>query len=308
VFQNCEKRVHTTILQNINAMKKETFSSGLDPAGPKLGINLPGIPVWKRPLDCALTLLALPFWLPVFLLTALWIDLVSKGGVFFRQERIGYGGQAFSILKFRTMHKGADTCVHEQYLEDLIKSGRPMTKLDSNDKRLIRGGRFLRATGLDELPQLLNVLRGDMSLVGPRPCTPAELSKYEPSYWKRFNGLPGITGLWQVKGKNKTTFRRMIALDVTYLRRATLGMDFWILFRTLPTIFDQVGELATKRREARRKRNQVAAPAPFRLPQPEMRQATEIFQVAKNLMTSTQRLTEAPSGHTERIRFRPDSH
>ncbi len=291
-------------------MNKESFSSGLDPAGSasgqKPGIALPAIPVWKRPLDCTLILLALPFWLPVFLLTALWIDLVSKGGVFFRQDRIGYGGGVFSILKFRTMTKGADTCIHEQYLEELMKSGRPMTKLDSNDSRLIRGGRFLRATGLDELPQLLNVLRGEMSLVGPRPCTPAELSQYQPSYWKRFNGLPGITGLWQVKGKNTTTFRRMIALDVTYVRRASLGMDLWILLRTLPTVFGQVNELVEKRREARIARNRVPAPVPFRLPQPQMRQATEIFQVAKNLMTNTQRLTEAPSGHTERIRFRPD--
>lgn len=291
-------------------MKKETTSSkpasASDLTAPKSGIALPGIPSWKRPLDGTLILLALPVWLPVFLITALWIELVSKGGVFFRQERIGYGGQSFSILKFRTMTKGADTCIHEQHLEELIRSGRPMTKLDSHDSRLIRGGRFLRATGLDELPQLLNVLRGEMSLVGPRPCTPAELSKYEPSYWKRFNGLPGISGLWQVKGKNQTTFRRMIALDVVYFRRASVGMDFWILSRTLPTILGQVQELVTKRREARRAQSRLASPVAFRLPQPQMRQATEIFQVAKNLMSHTQRLTEAPSGHTERIRFRPD--
>ena len=135
------------------------------------------VPSWKRILDITCILLSLPFWLPVVIFLTLWIKLASPGPIFFRQERVGYRGRRFMILKFRTMKVNVETQSHERHLEQLIHANRPMTKLDaSGDPRIIPGGRILRAMGLDELPQLFNVLRGEMSLVGPRPCTPHEFA------------------------------------------------------------------------------------------------------------------------------------
>ena len=268
-----------------------------------IGLSLPAVPLWKRPLDWAVILVTLPVWMPAALVCWIWIDLVSKGGALYTQQRIGYGGQPFTIYKFRSMSKGSDTNVHDQHLKELITSGRPMTKLDHNDARLIRGGKCLRATGLDELPQLINVLKGEMSLVGPRPCTPAEMNQYIPSYRKRFQGLPGITGSWQVNGKNKTTCRRMMALDIQYLRHQSIITDLVIMFRTVPTILGQVMESLKKRRTAKAAVARTVRPVTYiQNPSPIRQHATEIFRVAMN---STQRLTEAPSGHTERVRYRP---
>jgi exopolysaccharide production protein ExoY len=198
---------------------------------------------WKRVLDIVLIIVTLPVWLPIFLLIALWVKIVSPGPIFFRQERIGYLGKPFMILKFRTMKVNVETGVHERYLEQLINSDAPMTKLDAKgDPRIIAGGRILRATGLDELPQLLNVLRGDMSLVGPRPCTPKEFKRYNASQLERVNALPGLTGYWQVNGKNKTTFSQMIEMDIYYTKNLTLWLDVQIILRTLPALVAQVIE------------------------------------------------------------------
>ena len=121
------------------------------------------------------------------------------------------------ILKFRTMHVNAETKSHEGYFEKLMQADCPMTKLDiCGDARLIRGGRILRALGLDELPQIFNVVRGEMSLVGPRPCTPHEFERYLPEQKQRVNAPPGLTGYWQVNGKNKTSFSQMISMDIYY--------------------------------------------------------------------------------------------
>jgi exopolysaccharide production protein ExoY len=126
------------------------------------------------------------------------------------------------MLKFRTMEINVETRSHEAYFQNLINSNYPMTKLDvSGDPRIISGGRFLRALGLDELPQLLNVLRKEMSLIGPRPCTPVEWKGYKSWQQERFNVLPGITGYWQVNGKNRTTFRQMIEMDIYYSRNVS---------------------------------------------------------------------------------------
>ena len=144
------------------------------------------------------------------------------------------------LIKFRTMKVNAETRVHEAYLEHLIVSNRPMIKLDATgDLRLILGGKFLRATGLDELPQIFNVLKGEMSLVGPRPCTVLEFKRYAPEQRVRVNALPGLTGLWQVNGKNRTTFREMIEMDIFYSLNISLSLDLKIILRTPPAIVGQ---------------------------------------------------------------------
>jgi lipopolysaccharide/colanic/teichoic acid biosynthesis glycosyltransferase len=201
------------------------------------------IPSWKRILDISCVVLSLPVWLPIMIAIAVWIKFVSSGPILFRQERVGYRGKRFVILKFRTMKANAETLTHERYLEQLIQADRPMTKLDSTgDPRIIRGGRFLRATGLDELPQLFNVLGGEMSLVGPRPCTPNEFRRYEPWQQERANAAPGLTGYWQVNGKNKTTFTEMVNLDIFYSKNASLRLDLVIILRTVPAILGQLLE------------------------------------------------------------------
>ncbi len=201
------------------------------------------IPSWKRILDILCILLSMPVWLPVMIFLTLWIKLASPGPIFFRQERVGYRGRRFMILKFRTMKVNVETQSHERYLDQLIHANRPMTKLDaSGDPRIIPGGRILRAMGLDELPQLFNVFRGEMSLVGPRPCTPHEFGRYQPWQQERVNAAPGLTGYWQVNGKNKTTFTEMINMDIFYTKNMSLWLDLTIMVKTFPAVMTQVIE------------------------------------------------------------------
>jgi lipopolysaccharide/colanic/teichoic acid biosynthesis glycosyltransferase len=207
------------------------------------------IPAWKRILDVACILLSMPLWLPVVIFLALWIKLVSPGPILFRQERVGYLGRRFMILKFRTMKVNVETQSHERYLEQLIHANRPMTKLDaSGDPRIILGGRILRAMGLDELPQLFNVFRGEMSLVGPRPCTPHEFARYQAWQKERVDAQPGLTGYWQVNGKNKTTFTEMINMDIFYAKNMSLRLDLTIMLKTFPAVLAQVIETRVARR------------------------------------------------------------
>jgi lipopolysaccharide/colanic/teichoic acid biosynthesis glycosyltransferase len=219
-----------------------------------------GVPWWKRALDVTLIVLAMPILVPVSLFIAAIIKLVSPGPVFFQQERVGYRGQRFLCFKFRTMSVNADTAVHQEHLEDLMTSNRPMSKLDGQDARVIPGGIWLRALGLDELPQLINVFRGDMSLVGPRPCLNYEYEKYLPRHRGRCATLPGLTGLWQVNDKNNTTFEEMIDLDLQYVRTQSLGLDLSILLRTVPAVVCQTYQVRRKKREARKQAN-AAQPA-----------------------------------------------
>ncbi|MEI6560755.1 MAG: sugar transferase [Verrucomicrobiota bacterium] len=206
-----------------------------------LAERVAGFPRWKRVLDLACIALALPFWLPLMFFVGLGIKILSPGPIFFRQERVGYQGRRFLCLKFRSMKVNAETQMHERHLEELMQADCPMTKLDaSGDPRLIPFGRILRATGLDELPQILNVLRGEMSLVGPRPCTPKEFENYGSCQRERFNAPPGLTGYWQVNGKNETTFSEMIAMDIHYARNMSPGMDLWIMLKTVPVITREV--------------------------------------------------------------------
>jgi lipopolysaccharide/colanic/teichoic acid biosynthesis glycosyltransferase len=141
------------------------------------------------------------------------------------------------------MKLSAKTEAHERHLEKLIRIDCPMTKLDAyGDPRLAPFGRILRASGLDELPQIFNVLCGEMSLVGPRPCTPNEFAHYQPWQRERVNGLPGLTGYWQVNGKNKTTFNEMIAMDLFYLKNMSILLDLKIMLKTGATIAGQLFE------------------------------------------------------------------
>jgi lipopolysaccharide/colanic/teichoic acid biosynthesis glycosyltransferase len=198
------------------------------------------IPKWKRLLDITCIVLALPLLIPVVFLVGLLIKVVSPGPVIFKQERIGYRGRRFTCLKFRTMRVNAETASHQTHLHQLMASNSPMSKLDAaGDPRLIRFGSILRASGLDELPQLFNVLSGDMSLVGPRPCVAYEFEQYLPAQRRRFNTLPGLTGLWQVSGKNRTTFSQMIDLDIHYAVHKSLWLDLKIIFKTVPAIVVQ---------------------------------------------------------------------
>ena len=202
-----------------------------------------GIPVWKRVLDCTLILLAFPLLVPLMAIIALIIRRNSPGPVLFQQQRMGYRGRLFMCLKFRTMHCAVETSSHQSHLQVLINSNAPMTKLDAaGDARIIRFGKLLRSSGLDELPQIINVLRGEMSLVGPRPCVQYEAEKYLPWQRERFNAAPGLTGLWQVSGKNRTTFTRMMELDIEYARRKSFWLDLKIIFLTVPALLVQIWE------------------------------------------------------------------
>jgi lipopolysaccharide/colanic/teichoic acid biosynthesis glycosyltransferase len=209
------------------------------------------IPRWKRVLDLICIGLTAPLWLPVMTFVGAWILLVSPGPLLFRQERVGYRGRRFIILKFRTMHVNVETRGHESYVQGLIRADCPMTKLDCLDTRLIRGGRILRALGLDELPQLFNVIRGQMSLVGPRPCMPREFESYQPAQKERVNAPPGLTGYWQVNGKNKTTFSEMIAMDIFYGSHMSIWMDLAIMLKTAPAIAAQVFESLARKTGAK---------------------------------------------------------
>ena len=200
------------------------------------------MPLWKRSADVVLSTAALPALLVAVALMALLHRLVSPGAVFFCQERIGRNGRTFRIYKFRTMRCGANPASHQAHLAELIAARAPLEKLDRLDGRIIPGGVLLRATGLDELPQLLNVLLGQMSLVGPRPCMAYEYEKYGPHERRRFAVAPGLTGLWQVSGKNATTFERMVELDLEYVDRRSIWLDVKILLLTLPAVMRQVGE------------------------------------------------------------------
>ncbi|PYK13624.1 MAG: hypothetical protein DME65_01275 [Verrucomicrobia bacterium] len=239
-------------------------SNGNGAKAPRFTINFPEAPVqrvpaWKSGLDITCILLALPIWLPLMILLMLVTRLASPGPIFYRQKRVGLGGRHFLIWKFRTMKVSADTQTHEHYFEELMRVDRPMIKLDTyGDPRLAPFGRFLRASGLDELPQIFNVLCGEMSLVGPRPCTPNEFAHYELWQQERVHGLPGLTGYWQVNGKNKTTFNEMIVMDLFYLKNLSLLLDLKIMLKTCAVIAAQLGEsrLPTQRT------GQDGAPAP----------------------------------------------
>jgi len=199
----------------------------------------------KRSVDIVGAAILIAVTAPLMLLIALLIRRGSPGPAFFRQERLGIDMHSFTLLKFRTMRDGTDDAPHREYLKQIASTDaepgiNKLYKLDRSDV-VTPVGRWLRRTSLDELPQILNVLRGDMSLVGPRPAIPYELELYAPHHFERFLVPAGLTGLWQVEARAHSTFREALDLDVAYARSWSLGLDLRLLLRT-PTVIFRKGE------------------------------------------------------------------
>lgn len=192
----------------------------------------------KRILDVVVASLALIMAAPIMLITAIMIKLDSPGPILFRQTRVGKWGEPFSCYKFRSMYIDA-----EQRLQDLMAKNEadgPVFKM-KNDPRVTRVGRVIRKLSIDELPQLFNVLKGDMSLVGPRPALPKEVAQYTYDQIHRLNAMPGITGLQQVSGRSDIDFKRWIELDLQYISEQSLVKDIEILLRTIPAVIFSKG-------------------------------------------------------------------
>ncbi len=201
----------------------------------------------RRALDVSVAALGLVLAAPLLLAIALAVRIDSPGPAFFRQYRIGLNREPFLVNKFRTMRFEADPAPHREYIAQLVSGaqsqsteGHELFKLTVDD-RVTRVGRLLRRSSMDELPQLWNVLKGEMSLVGPRPVVPYELDHYKESYFKRFAVKPGMTGLWQVSGRNETGYLEMVQLDVEYVERRSLRLDLAILRKTVGVVLSRRG-------------------------------------------------------------------
>lgn len=200
----------------------------------------------KRLSDIILALAAGIVTLPIWLVAAILVRIDSKGPLIYRQERVGMDGRVFLCLKFRSMRTDADETIHrEAYRKNIAgdaeanagDSSSPVYGKVKDDPRITRVGRFLRRTSIDELPQLLNVLRGEMSIVGPRPPIPYEVEEYDIWHRKRLDMKPGITGLWQVSGRNRLTFDEMVKIDLYYIENWSLLLDVKIILLTIPAVF-----------------------------------------------------------------------
>lgn len=209
--------------------------------------------VLKRIMDIIGALTGLILFSPLIFLTALAVKVTSPGPIIFKQERFGAKGVRFLFYKFRSMYLGMDDRIHREYTENLIKgelekinqgdTDAPLYKLKS-DPRITPVGKIIRKTSLDELPQFINVLKGEMSLVGPRPPLPYEVEKYKPWHLRRILEVkPGITGLWQVDGRSKTSFDEMVRLDLRYAKEWSLWLDVQILLKTIKAVLHTSGAL-----------------------------------------------------------------
>jgi lipopolysaccharide/colanic/teichoic acid biosynthesis glycosyltransferase len=196
------------------------------------------LPKWKRAIDIVGALVAIAIFSPLMLVAAILVRFSSPGPAVFVQKRSGLGGRAFRIYKFRTMVNGAEKRRNE--LAAVSEQDGPAFKLQ-NDPRLTTVGRILRKTSIDELPQLFNVLKGDMSLVGPRPLPCGEQAECEPWQRHRMNVTPGLTCIWQVKGRSRVAFDDWIRMDVDYMRRRTFWRDVQIMFATIPAVLLRKG-------------------------------------------------------------------
>jgi undecaprenyl-phosphate galactose phosphotransferase len=206
-------------------------------AGPSKAYEL-----YKRAFDSVLAAIGMVLLAPVFAVIAFSIKLDSRGPIFYTQTRVGRNGRQFNFYKFRSMRVGSDTDPHrEQQYAKLIRgefkgqdAETPTKIIDTS--RVTSVGAFLRRTSLDELPQLMNVLRGEMSLVGPRPCLPYEWKHYQEWHKQRLSVMPGCTGVWQVFGRSRVGFQDMVILDLYYSQNASFGLDLWLLFKTIPVM------------------------------------------------------------------------
>lgn len=196
-------------------------------------LHIQGMRYLKRLLDLTILMLSLPIVLPVALITALAIKLDSPGPVIFCQIRVGKFGQLFTCYKFRSMYIDAEDRKLELLQEN--QADGPVFKMH-NDPRVTRTGRIIRKLSIDELPQLINILKGDMTFVGPRPPLPSEVSEYEFEQRRRLDVVPGLTGLQQVSGRSDLSFERWVELDMEYISKQTLWNDIVILLRTIPTV------------------------------------------------------------------------
>jgi lipopolysaccharide/colanic/teichoic acid biosynthesis glycosyltransferase len=192
----------------------------------------------KRSIDVVLSAAGLAGLFLLFAVLAVLIKLDSSGPAFYQQVRVGKDGRPFRLLKFRSMRQDADLLLAD--LEQLNEVSGPMFKI-RRDPRVTRVGAFIRRYSLDELPQLINVMRGEMSLVGPRPPLPSEVERYEDWQLARLRALPGITGLWQVTGRSEVTFDDMVRLDLQYIRNRSIALDLEIMLRTIPAVLGTRG-------------------------------------------------------------------
>ncbi|MBU8923146.1 MAG: sugar transferase [Bacteroidales bacterium] len=206
----------------------------------------------KRFIDVGVSLGVLVIGFPFLLAIAVLIKITSRGPVFFRQQRIGENGRHFAFFKFRTMRPDNDDSIHREFAQNFIKGQMSQTSLDSQknnlykisqDPRITGLGGFLRRTSLDELPQFINILKGEMTIVGPRPPLEYEYEQYDDWHKLRLKVRPGLTGLWQVSGRSTVPFHEMVKLDLYYIENWSLAMDLKIMFRTIPVMLACTGGL-----------------------------------------------------------------
>ncbi len=206
----------------------------------------PGYARTKRIFDILFTLCTLPFLGIIILILGLFIRSDSKGRIIFRQKRVGMHGAEFDMFKLRSMHENSDDTHHREAIKQYM-NGQPLNgnahtpyKLE-NDDRVTKFGQFLRKTSLDEFPQFWNVLRGEMSLVGPRPPLPYEVEMYSPRDMLRLSGKPGLTGPWQVYGRSRTPFQEMVEMDIAYLQQQSFWEDLKLITLTIPVMLQRRG-------------------------------------------------------------------
>lgn len=211
------------------------------PASPPIAVVTSGW-IWQRSLDIVVSLICLALVWPILVVAALLVLLSGPGPIIYSHRRLGRDGKAFGCLKLRTMRQDAD-----KVLQELLRSS-PTLRAEwaaerklRHDPRITWIGRFLRRYSIDELPQLINVLRGEMSIVGPRPLALDEAEHYADAYALCFSVNPGITGLWQVSGRNDLSYGQRVALDCQYAQARSLTMDLWIILRTIPAVFGGTG-------------------------------------------------------------------
>jgi lipopolysaccharide/colanic/teichoic acid biosynthesis glycosyltransferase len=202
----------------------------------------------KYLLDMIFTLIALIPICLIILIVSVLIRINSKGPIFYRQKRIGQNGVEFEMLKFRSMYVNSDDVIHReavskfmngQTLSDTSRSD--LSYKQVNDPRITRVGRFIRKTSIDEIPQFFNILRGEMTLVGPRPPLPYEVEFYSPEAYQRLCGKPGLTGIWQVYGRSRVSFSRMVEMDIEYLKQQSIKQDLKVIALTIPVIIKARG-------------------------------------------------------------------